>query len=171
VISKFEFQVVVAIILIGALIIGAKLIEHHGFNRGAEDRTAFYEPILRKAAEDKIAADQRADAADRRSIAITAQVENDHAGVEESLTARARIAESRIAELLRQRAGTPAHCSVQVPGVSASPVDSAGAPAGDSRDGRLAERVSGVGRQCEHDANELATWQDWYDRQSASLGR
>jgi hypothetical protein len=167
--TRLELQAVVAIILVAGLIIIAKLIDHHGFARGVTDRTAYYEPILRKAAEAKIAADARADAADRRSLTITAQVENDHAGIEASLVARAGVAESRIADLLRRRAPATPHCGVPVPAVPGSPAVSPGAAAGDPRDGRLAERVSGVGRQCEHDANALAAWQEWYDRQRASL--
>jgi hypothetical protein len=168
-INKLEWQVIGAIVLVSLLVIVAKLIEHRGFVRGVADRVNYYEPILREAADAKIVADERADAADKRSIEITAKVENDHAGIEASLTARAGVAESRIAELLRQHAGAAARCGGQVPPVPGGASNSTGPPASDPRDGRLAERVSGVGRQCEHDANELGAWQQWYQQQRAAL--
>lgn len=165
--AELLFAVVAVVVLVCMMFV----VRHGGYLAGSADRTAYYEPILRQAAEDKIAADQRADAADRRSLEITAKVETDHAEIEQSLTARSVVAESRIADLLRQHAAAAPHCGVQVPAVPSSAAVGTGAAPGDPRDGRLAERVSGVGRQCEHDANELGAWQQWYERQRASLSR
>lgn len=154
-----------------ALILGVVvfLIYRHAYNRGVEDKVAYYEPILRQAADDKIAADERATAAEQRSVKITEQVEQSHAEMEKSLTDRALSAEQRIADLLRERAAPPSNRRLEVSTLPGGAPQRADPAPSDERDQRFAASVSSVARQCEHDASELAEWQKWYDRQRSSL--
>lgn len=160
-----------AIGILFLLIASAVMIEHFGYNRGVAERDAYYAPILRRAAQAKIAADQRAADAEERSVEINTNLEAEHANAEQILRARATDAESRISDLLRQHAAYIARRYQPVPTIPLAPVGGPGQATGPERDDRLAESVSTVGGACEHDADALARWQEWYSRQRSSLNQ
>lgn len=165
-----EYTVLLRFGVAGVVIMVAYAIGHHyGYAHGSEDKVAYYEPILREAADAKIAADGRATAAQLRAVKITSDVEQAHADIYKTLSDRATVAEQRIAVLLRQRTSPPANSRVEVSGVPAGAPERASPAPSDERDDRFAASVSSVGEQCEHDARELAEWQQWYERQRASL--
>lgn len=165
-----EYAALIRFGLAGVALLAIYAIGHHvGYGRGVEDKVAYYEPILRKAADAKIEADKRASAAESRAIKITTQVEQDHADLEKTLSDRAVAAEQRIVDLLRQRTATAANGSVKVPVLPGSPSERPPPTGSDQRDQRFAASVSDVARRCEHDASELAEWQRWYDEQRSSL--
>lgn len=151
------------------LLVATALIERHGYNRGVLERNAYYEPILRQAAEAKISADQRASAAEKRADTINNNLETEHEQAEQALLERATSAESRIASLLRQHSATAPHCGEQVPPVPGAPARGDGQGPGVNGDDRLAGGVSTVGKHCEHDADSLTRWQEWYSQQRESL--
>jgi hypothetical protein len=144
-------------------------IYHGGYVAGQAERTAHYEPILVQAARDKEDADRRADKAEQAAKDINAKLETDHAQHQKELVDRAAGADARIAQLLRQRAAASATlCHQPLSTVPGGWTVIVGPSAGDASDNRLASRVSGVGKQCEHDAAEVAEWHTWYSRQRAA---
>lgn len=159
---------VVSVTLIGSIAAGTA-IHHHGYIVGQAERTAYYAPLLKAAADAKSAADARVAAQLTEAQRITVELEAHHGQIEQALTDRANAAELRITELLRERAtadtATGGDSVSSLPGVTTT---SQGAASGDERDREFAASVSSVGHKCEHDADELAEFQRWYARQSAN---
>lgn len=166
---KFDIEAAILILIALVLIVLGVVIDRHGYNRGVSARDAYYQPILLKAAQDKAAADQKAQAADQRAQQINTDLEDEHAKDHQALVVRVADAESRIADLLHERAANTPHCSSPVPAIPPAPAARTGPAPGDERDNRLAASVSTVGGKCEHDADGLAEWQEWYSRQRKTL--
>ena len=168
---KWDVEMIAGLVIVVLFIVLAFLIEHHGYSKGVAARNAYYEPILLQAAQDKAKADLKAQKADERAAQINTDLESEHAQDQQALEARAAAAESRIADLLHQRAQAAPHCDSTVPAVPPAPAARTGPAPGDERDYELAGSVSEVGKQCEHDADALAEWQQWYSRQRQSLNQ
>ena len=164
--ERLIYQIVAAVI---AIVLWSSVLYHRGYRNGETDRIAYYEPILRKAAEDTISANQRAALADRRADQINDDLETEHAQAQQALLDRATAAESRISSLLRQqRSNSSVRCEQVSPVPGPSGVGT-GTSQIDPRDDRLAVSLAAVGSACEHDADALARWQEWYSRQRQAL--
>jgi hypothetical protein len=161
---------IAALIVLLGLIGGGVYVHHHGYIAGQNERTAHYAALMQAANDAKDKANERVDRQDKAARTITEQSEKDHALLTQTLLDRTSTADARIAALLRQRAASDAgarRCTV--PTVPNTAGESAGTPASDPRNERLAGSVSRVGGQCEHDADELAEFQQWYARQKAAI--
>lgn len=155
--------------IVALIMIGANLSYHRGFASGATDRIAYYEPLLRAASEAKRRADERADEAEHRARAISMQSEKDHAEFVVELDRRVVATGQHLADIMRQRAAAErAARRCQVSTVAGAAGEPAASAAGDERDRRFADRVSGVGGRCEHDAAQVAEFQRWYAEQRAN---
>lgn len=162
-------KLVLVLLVMVALGYGAYEFHHHGYISGQAERTAYYLPAMKKADDALVAANEKVDQLNLAALAITNQVEKEHADDESALVARAVAAESGIAKLLRQRAtAAAATCSGKLPGVSGSTDPPGSTGGGDGRDDVFAASVSGVGGACERDAGRLNEWIEWYHQQRAN---
>lgn len=150
--------------------VGATAIHHRGFLAGQAEREAYYAPLLQAARDAKDAADARAFAAEEAALKINSDSEKDHALLAQALADRAADADRRIDAVLRERRAAlaaAAHCE-SVPAIPAAADESTGSAASLDRDRRFSDRISDVGRRCEHDAAEVAEFQRWYEQQRAA---
>lgn len=161
-------SLVALLAVLAALVVGGVAIHHQGYRAGQAEREAYYAPLMRAAELAKLQLDQRVRAADLAAKQITQDVETRHVQAEADLANRARRAESSIAELLRQHA--PACTGREhLPTVPNSATRVTDAARESERAERLASSVRSVGQGCEADAERLARWQEWYQRQRAAL--
>jgi hypothetical protein len=154
---------IVAVIIILLTLSGAGIYAHHrGYTAGQAQRDSYYAIMIRSATLAQQAAEARAGKLQADSEDITTNIEKQHEQVETTLAAQASTAQSRIADLLRQRAPACAAAHSAMPSIPASPSGTAASPPGEQRTERLAADLTELAKRCESDAIKLNQFQEWY---------
>lgn len=167
-----QVRLVVSVISLLGLIGLFIYADHRGYVRGAAERNAYYEQQLAAALLDKQAADTRSADIEKHALAAAINTENTHAAEVETLNNRAAVASERISVLLRQlHARNSCGGSQQLPAPAGPAGATAGAGSGDELDDRFSERLAGVGRACEHDADELTRFAAFYEQLRATFNQ
>jgi hypothetical protein len=163
-------DLVVTLVVLVALAGAGFWMHHLGYISGQDERTSHFAPLMEAASDALAKANAHALEVETSAESISQQQEAQNAQVRETLAARVDAANGRINELLRQLAAShPTAGRQSVPTPTGAPAVIAGPTPSAQRDAELSRRVSVVGGQCEHDADELAAFQSWYSRQRANV--
>jgi hypothetical protein len=146
--------------------LGLAYIHHRGYVSGQAERTSYYELLLDAARTAQAQANERSRQLERSAAEISQLVETEHATREQQHASELAAASTRISSLVRELATRGAGCG-GMPAAPGSAAGATGATAGSTRASAAAGRFVATGSACEHDADSLAAWQEWYAKQQA----
>jgi hypothetical protein len=151
---RFWPHIAGAVLLLG----GLWYLHHHGYRAGQAERTAHYQPILKKIDEERIAASARVKALESAGEALSKETEQRHAETEKALRARAAAADERIARLVR-RISRGHDCPV--PEAPRDPAEPSGAAPIPDGLGGVGIALRALAERAVRDAERLAACQDF----------
>lgn len=161
--TKLIAGTILAIVLFGAL----KYYGHIHEKVGEAKRDAFWQPKFDEAERLRHIAEARTAVLESTAKTITTDIEARHADTIKRLADRASTAERSLTSSLRRLAS----CSGgrQLPALPGAPADPDGAAQSDEHLGQIAAGLRAAGADCESDAAQLASLQDWIKRQAALM--